>query len=261
MATIVNRAKRQLEKGELCLGLGLRMVRTVEIGRVLETCGYDWAFIDMEHNSMNLDTAVQIAVACQDAGVTPIVRVPGYEHHHASRALDAGAMGVVFPHVDTAEHARQLVSYCKYPPQGHRSAAGAMPQLNFQAVPQAEASELVNANTLVVMMLESPKAIGNAEAIAAVPGVDVLLIGSNDLCMEMGIPSQFGSPKLHAAFETVLAACKQHNKWPGYGGVYDETQSTKFIQMGMRFILASGDLPLFMRAATERSKFLRGIPR
>jgi 2-keto-3-deoxy-L-rhamnonate aldolase RhmA len=261
MATLVNRAKQQLEKGELSLGLGLRMARNVDIGRVLNTCGYDWAFIDMEHNSMNLDTAVQVGVACQDAGVTPIVRVPGYEHHHASRVLDAGAMGIVFPHVDTAEHARQLVSYCKYPPMGHRSAAGAMPQLNFQAVPQAEACELVNKNTLVVMMLETPKAIDNAEAIAAVPGVDVLLIGSNDLCMEMGIPSQFSSPKLHSAMETVLTACKKHNKWPGYGGVYDEAMSTKFIQMGMRFILASGDLPLFMRAATERSKFLRAISR
>jgi 2-keto-3-deoxy-L-rhamnonate aldolase RhmA len=261
MASLINRAKQQLEKGELCLGLGLRMARTADIGRVLSTCGYDYAFIDMEHNSMNLDTAVQIGVACQDAGVTPIVRVPGYEHHHASRVLDAGAMGIVFPHVDTAEHARQLVSYCKYPPLGHRSAAGPMSQLHFQAVPQAEACDLVNKNTLIVMMLETPKAIENAEAIAAVPGVDVLLIGSNDLCMEMGIPSQFSNPKLLAAFEKVLAACKQHGKHPGYGGVYDEPMSQKFIQMGMRFILAAGDLGLFMGAASNRSKFLRGIAR
>jgi 2-keto-3-deoxy-L-rhamnonate aldolase RhmA len=170
-------------------------------------------------------------------------------------------MGIVFPHVDTAEHARQLVSYCKYPPMGHRSAAGPMSQLNFQAVPQAEACETVNKNTLLVMMLETPKAIDNAEAIAAVPGVDVLLIGSNDLCMEMGIPSQFSSPKLLSAFETVLAACKKHGKHPGYGGVYDETMSQKFIQMGMRFILSGGDLGLLMNAAGNRAKFLRGIAR
>jgi 2-keto-3-deoxy-L-rhamnonate aldolase RhmA len=214
----------------------------------------------MEHNSMHIDTAVQIAVACQDAGVTPIVRVPGYEHHHASRVLDAGAMGIVFHHVDSADQAAKLVSFCKYPPMGHRSAAGPMPQLNFQAVPQAEATDLVNKNTLLVMMLESPKAIDNADAIAAVPGVDVLLIGSNDLCMEMGIPSQFSNPKLHAAFEKVLAACKKHGKFPGYGGVYDETMSTKFIQMGMRFILAAGDSSLLMAAMTNRAKFLRGLP-
>jgi 4-hydroxy-2-oxoheptanedioate aldolase len=108
-------------------------------------------------------------------------------------------------------------------------------------------------------MLESPQAIAQADAIAAVPGVDVLLIGSNDLCMEMGIPSQFSSPKLLSAFETVLAACKKHKKHPGYGGVYDEPMSQKFIQMGMRFILASGDQNLFMGAAMNRSKFLRAI--
>ncbi len=261
MATLTNRAKQQLEKGELCLGLGLRMARSVDIGRALNTCGYDFAFIDMEHNSMHVDQAVQISVACQDAGVTPLVRVPGYEHHHASRVLDSGAMGIVFPHVDTADHARQLVSFCKYPPLGHRSAAGPMSQLNFQAVPQAEACDLVNRNTLIVIMLETPKAIDNAEAIAAVPGVDVLLIGSNDLCMEMGIPSQFSNPKLISALETVLAACKKHGKHPGYGGVYDETMSQKFIQMGMRFILAAGDMGLFMTAAANRTKFLRSVSR
>ena len=244
MATLHNRAKDKLDQGELCIGLGLRMVRTVEIGRVLDTCGYDFAFIDMEHNSMGIDTAVQIGVACQDAGVTPLVRVPGYEHYLATRVLDAGAMGIIFPHVDSAEQARKLVSYCKYPPVGHRSAAGNMAQLNFQAVPAKEATDAVNNNTLLVFMLESPQAIANADAIAAVPGVDVLLIGTNDLCMEMGIPRQFDDPKVEAAMKTTIAACRKHGKHPGLGGIYDETISRRYIEMGMRFILASGDLPL-----------------
>jgi 2-keto-3-deoxy-L-rhamnonate aldolase RhmA len=260
MATLTNRAKDKLDQGELCIGLGLRLVRTVEIGRVLATCGYDFAFIDMEHNSMGIDTAVQIAVACQDAGVAPLVRVPGYEHYLATRVLDAGAMGIVFPHVDTAEHAAKLVSFCKYPPVGHRSAAGNMAQLNFQAVPQKEATQVVNGNTLVVIMLETPKAIANVDAIAAVPGVDVLLIGSNDLCMEMGIPSQFDSPRLTEAMEQTIAACRKHGKHPGFGGVYDEVLSRRFIEMGMRFILSGGDLPMLMSAASARAKFLHGIP-
>ena len=259
MATLQNRAKEKLEKGELCIGLGLRMARTMDIGRVLNTCGYDYAFIDMEHNAMHIDTAVQMAVACQDAGVTPLIRVPGYEHHHATRVLDAGAMGIVFPHVDTAEQAAKLVAFCKYPPMGHRSAAGTMAQLNYQALPQAEACEAVNRNTLVVIMLESPKAIENADAIAAVPGVDVVLIGTNDLCMEMGIPSKFSDPKVEAAYKQVIAACRKHKKHPGMGGVYDEPMTAKFVQMGMRFILSGGDLPLFMAAASQRAKFLRGL--
>jgi 2-keto-3-deoxy-L-rhamnonate aldolase RhmA len=260
MANLQNRAKERLEKGDLCIGLGLRMARTMDIGRILDTCGYDFAFIDMEHNAMHIDLAAQMSVACQDAGVTPVVRVPGYEHHHATRILDAGAMGIVFPHVDTAAQAAELVSFCKYPPLGHRSAAGNMAQLNYRSVPQAEACETVNRGTLVVIMLETPKAIANADAIAAVPGVDVVFIGANDLCMELGIPSQFDSPKLLHAFEAVLAACKQHGKHPGYGGVYDEPLSRKFIQLGMRFILSGGDLPLFMSAASQRAKFLRGVP-
>lgn len=259
MATLRNRAKEQLEQGQLSIGLGLRAARTVEIGRVLNTCGYDWAFIDMEHNTMSTDVASQIAVACQDAGVTPLVRVPGYEHYLATRVLDAGAMGIVFPHVDTAEHAAQLVSFCKYPPLGHRSAAGAMPQLNFAAVPQAEATRIVNENTLVVIMLETPLAIDNVEAIAKVPGVDVLLIGSNDLCMEMGIPSQFDNPKLMEAMERTVAACRAAGIHPGFGGVYDEQMSRRFIDAGMRFILAGGDLPMLMGAAGARARFLRQI--
>lgn len=259
MTTLRNRAKERLEAGELSIGLGLRAARTVEIGRVLATCGYDWAFIDMEHNSMSIDTAAQIAVACQDAGVTPLVRVPGYEHYLATRVLDAGAMGIVFPHVDTAEQAARLVSFCKYPPVGHRSAAGAMPQLDFQAVPQPEATRLVNENTLIVIMLETPLAIENAGAIAAVEGVDSLLIGCNDLCMEMGIPSQFDSPRLAGAMEATIAACKKHGRHPGFGGVYDETLCRGFIGMGMRLILGGGDLPMLMKAAGERASFLRSI--
>ncbi|MDH4247249.1 MAG: aldolase/citrate lyase family protein [Deltaproteobacteria bacterium] len=259
MVSLHNRAKEQLVKGELSLGLGLRMARTMDIGRILDTCGYDWAFIDMEHSTMSIDTAAQMAVACQDAGVTPLVRVPGYEHYLASRVLDGGAMGIVFPHVDTAEHAAKLVSYCKYPPQGHRSSGGPNVQLNFRALPALEAAKTVNEGTLIVIMLESPQAIANAEEIAAVPGVDVVFIGANDLTLEMGMQGQFSHPDVEKAFTQVIAACRKHGKYPGFGGVYDENQSRKFIAAGMRFILSGGDLGMMMKAATERAKFLRSL--
>ena len=126
-----NIAKEKILNGELCLGVGLRQSRTVDIGKIMATCGYDWLFIDMEHNSMDIDIASQISVAAQDAGITPIVRVPDFAHHHATRVLDCGAMGVVFPHVDNAEIAKKLVSYCLYPPKGHRSMTGVLPQLDF----------------------------------------------------------------------------------------------------------------------------------
>src|SRR5207249_4729015 len=124
MTQIANTVRERLAAGQLALGMALRQARTVDIGRVLAACGFDFAFIDMEHNTMGVDTAAQIALACHDAGVTPLVRVPGYEHYLATRLLDAGAMGIVFPHVDSPEHARQLVRHCQYPPVAHRSLAG-----------------------------------------------------------------------------------------------------------------------------------------
>ncbi len=259
MAAITNRVKEQLEKGELAIGLGLRQSRTMDTGRILAACDFDFAFIDMEHGSMDVDLAAQLSVACHDAGVAPIVRVPGYEHYHATRVLDAGALGITFPHVDTAEHARELVSNCKYPPMGHRSVAGSPPQLRFAQIPLAEAAELVNQNTTIVIMVETPLAIENVDAIAAVEGVDVVMIGSNDLMMEMGKPQQFGGPELEAAMQAVIDACKKHGKHPGYGGVYDEENSRKFIEMGMRFILSGGDLNLLMAGARARSGFMRSI--
>ena len=108
MPELKNLTKEKLAKGELALGVGLRQARSVDIGKAMKTAGFDWLFIDMQHNAMDIDIATQIAVAGQDAGITPIVRVPGFEHHLAARALDGGAQGIVFPHVDDAETAARL---------------------------------------------------------------------------------------------------------------------------------------------------------
>jgi 2-keto-3-deoxy-L-rhamnonate aldolase RhmA len=259
MPTIPNKARERLEAGQLALGMGLRQARTVDIGRALAAIGYDWAFIDMEHNTMGIDTAAQIAVACHDAGVTPIVRVPGYEHYLATRLLDAGAMGIVFPHVDTAEHARQLVSNCKYPPMGHRSLGGPVAQLGFRPYPRAESTEAVNRETMLVMMLETPGAIDNADAIAAVPGVDILLIGTNDLTLEMGIPGRYEDPRVVRAYEAVIAACKRHGKYLGMGGIYDHANMERYIRMGARFVLGGSDLTFIMTGGQARAEFLRTV--
>ena len=256
---ITNTAKNRLESGELALGVGLRQARTADIGKIMKTCGYDWLFIDMEHNSMSIDTAAQISVAAQDAGIAPIVRVPGFQHFHATRALDGGAQGVVVPHVDTAEVAAEMVSNCKYPPVGHRSVTGRLPQVNFEAHPQDEVTRSVNNATLVVVMVETPTAVENVEAIAAVPGVDSVLVGTNDLCTEMGIPGAFGDARIQEIMERVVAACRAHGKHPGLGGVYEPPLMERYIRMGMRLILCGNDLTMMMAAAQERSARMRSI--
>ena len=254
-----NLAKEKLLNGGLSLGVGIRQSRTVDIGKIMATSDYDWLFIDMEHNSMDVDTASQISVAAQDAGISPIVRVPDFAHHHATRVLDCGAMGIVFPHVEDAETARKLVSYCLYPPNGHRSMTGSLPQLNFEKLPIPEIAKIINESMLVVIMLESPTAIDNVEEIASIPGVDVILIGTNDLCMEMGIPGDYSNPKIKEAYKKVIAACNKYNKTPGMGGVYNEELMSEYITMGMRFILSGSDLSFMMTAAQQRSKNLRSF--
>src|SRR5262249_59040296 len=136
------------------------------------------------------------AVARRGAGGTPSARVPAYEHSLAPRLGAAGAMGIVFPHVGGAGPAAGRVEGCKSPPIGHRSLGGPMAQLGFRPYSRAESSAAVNREILLVMMLETPDAIDRADAIAAVPGVDVLMIGTNDLTLEMGISGQYDNPRV-----------------------------------------------------------------
>lgn len=256
---IKNVAKERLDAGGLSLGVGIRQARTVDIGKAMKTAGYDWLFLDLEHNAMDIDTVTQISVAAQDAGITPIVRVPGFEHHYATRALDCGAQGIVVPHVDDAATAEQMVHNCRYPPVGKRSITGVLPQLDFATHPPGEMSKAINAATLLVIMLETPEAISNADAIAAVPGVDVLLIGTSDLTMEMGIPGQVDHPDVVAAYETVLAACRKHGKHMGMGGVYEPAKMERYVQMGVRMVLTGSDLGFLMAGAKARADTVRSL--
>ncbi len=232
-------ARERLEKGEMSLGVGIRTARTVDIAKMMKTAGYDWLFIDLEHGPMSIDFAATLAVAALDTGISPIVRVPFMQHTMATRVLDSGALGVVMPHVDTPEQAREIVDHLKYPPLGHRSLAGAQAIFDFKRIPIGEMIEAANA--------------ANAEAIAAVPGIDALLIGTNDLAAEMGIPGDYGHPRIAGAYETVIAACRKHNKWPGMGGVDADELMQKYIGMGMRLVLTGSDGGFMMAGSARRA--------
>jgi 2-keto-3-deoxy-L-rhamnonate aldolase RhmA len=257
---IRNIARDKLEAGQLALGVGIRMTRSVEIAKSMAVAGFDWLFLDMEHGVMSLDACAQIATAALDAGIAPIARVPNGEYSMATRALDNGVLGIVMPHVDTPAEAKEVVDRLKYPPVGHRSMGGIGPHYGLRAVRSAEAAAALNQANLTVVMLETPTAIANAEAIAAVPGIDVLLIGTNDLCAEMGIHGQFGDPRVAEAYRIVVAAAKRHGKFAGMGGVYTEDLLPRYIELGARFILAGQDAQFLMAAAGQRTGFLRKIP-
>src|SRR5262249_49618981 len=155
-----------------------------------------------------------------------------HEHFHASRLLDGGALGIVVPHVDNAEQARRAVVNCRFPPLGKRSVPGLLPQTDFAVLPPAEQIRRINDMTLVVVMVETPEAIANAEEIAAVEGVDVLLVGGSDLTTEMGVPGNFAHADVKAAFQSVIKACAKHGKAPGMGGIYDHPMMEQYISLG-----------------------------
>jgi 2-keto-3-deoxy-L-rhamnonate aldolase RhmA len=259
MPAIRNVAREKLAAGQLSLGVGIRMTRSVEIAKAMATAGFDWLFLDMEHGVMSLEACAQIATAALDAGIAPIARVPNGEYAIATRALDNGVLGIVMPHVDSAAEAREVVSRLKYPPAGHRSMGGIGPHYGLRSASSGEAAAALNAANLTVVMLETPSAIENAAEIAAVPGVDVLLIGTNDLCAEMGVHGDFGNERVAEAYRAMIAACKQHGKFPGMAGIYNEAIMPRYIEMGARFILAGQDAQFLSAGAAARTGFLHKL--
>jgi 2-keto-3-deoxy-L-rhamnonate aldolase RhmA len=254
-----NFAKQKIAAGKLALGFGVGHLRGPATGMIAAAAGYDWLFIDMEHGAMSVDDATRICIAALSQGVTPIVRVCKDAIFEGTRCLDNGAMGIVVPHVDTAAEAKAVADAYRYPPIGTRSWGGAPAQYGYKAPGNAQAQKELNEAVLVSVMIETPQAVENADAIAAVPGVDVLLIGTSDLTATMGISGQIAHPDVRKAYQAVGAACAKHGKTLGMGGVYDEVAAKDYIGLGARFLLSGNDHAFIMAGATARHKFLRAL--
>lgn len=256
MKILFNHAKDRLLGGGLAVGLTVRLIRTPEIALIAKTAGYEFLLIDREHGAASMEQVAQISIAALSAGITPIVRVPSQEPFQTSLALDCGAMGVVVPHIHTADQARAVVESCKFPPLGKRSIPGALPQFSYSIVQSTDAALRLNEQTILAVMLESSQAIENVEEISAVAGVDVLWIGPNDLCADMGIMGGYDDERLVEAYRRVLSTAAAHGKHVAMGGIYDEALVAKFVSMGVRMLLGGADLAFVSRAASERRSFL-----
>ena len=255
IAIIENAVKKRLQQGAIAASFNISRLRTVEIPQIAKACGFHWVFVDLEHSTMDLDLAGQICAASLPTGITSIVRVPEGDVTRATRVLDAGAQGVIFPHVDTAEEARAFVSACRFPPSGTRSLIYGGPQLEYETLPPDDVMAGLNAETLLVMMIETPKALENVAEIAAVDGVDILLVGGSDLSATMGIAGQFQNPDFVDAIGKVIAAAQGAGKWPGLGGIYDEAIMAGFLDAGMRFVLGGADLSFILAGGKSRGAF------
>src|SRR5262245_46442178 len=146
----------------------MRLVRTVEIARISRTAGFDTLYVDREHSSFSLDACGQICMAALEAGIAPFVRVPANTPEYITRVLEGGALGVIAPHIGSAEEARAVVQAAKFLPLGARSVAGGLPHLHFRTFAAAEAFAALNDATMVMVQFENAAALAKAEEIVAV---------------------------------------------------------------------------------------------
>ncbi len=176
--------------------------------------GLDWCLLDMEHGMGSWEGLLHQLMAIEGTGASPIVRVPGLDPAAFKKVLDSGAHGVMVPNVNTAEEAAQAVSYSRYPPHGVRGVSG-MNRSAYFGKKLDKRIRSAHENTLVIVQVESPDAVKNADEIAAVDGVDALFIGPLDLSVSLGIPRQFSHPDFIDASDLVIEAARKHRKGSG----------------------------------------------
>ncbi len=253
-----NHVKEKLQRGEVVASMTVRLVRGVEIARIAKTAGFDSLYVDMEHSSFSLETTSQICMAALEAGVTPFVRVPGVAD--VQRILDAGALGIIAPHVQSAAEARDYVRAAKYPPLGDRSNAGPLPHLQYRSFPAAQAYAAIDAATMVIVQFESGEAIEKADEIVAVDGVDMVLIGTNDLLADWGFPGQYDHPRVREAYAKTIAACRRHGKHAAVGGFATRPDlAAEYVRTGARYVSTGTDLGFLLAACMAKAKEVRDI--
>jgi 2-keto-3-deoxy-L-rhamnonate aldolase RhmA len=254
---ITNPVRRRMEAGDLALGLIVRLARSGDIARIARATGHDFLFIDAQHAIFSLETIGHIAQAALGCGIAPLVRVRSVRDPDIPVLLDCGVTGIVFPDINTADDARLAVRTCKFAPIGRRSVTTGHPLFDYRAIPQSETIPLLNANTLVVCMIESREGLANAEAIAAVEGVDVVQTALTDLLADMGKPGAYGDPEAMAAVARITKAALAHGKFAGVGGDNELARQRIFIRDGVRFISTQSDGALLMAAASRVTAGLR----
>lgn len=252
-----NRVKRTLRAGGVSIGTMVFEFNTTGIARLAAEAGAEFVIFDMEHTGWSVETIRMLIATSRAADIVPGVRVPATEYHFLARTLDVGAMGLMIPMVESAEQARRIVQFAKYPPQGRRGAAFGFAHDDYQDgdVPAKMAS--ANQETLLIAQIETAAGVDNVEEIAAVEDVDVLWLGQYDLTNSLGIPGQFDHQKYQRTVDRMLEACRQHGKAAGYmaTGVEDGRAA---LERGFRALAYSGDLWLYKQALRQGISAVRG---
>jgi len=253
-----NIAKERLLAGEMTFGFQIRVFKDLEIARAISASGFHFAFIDLEHTALDVSDASRLAIAFLESGVTPIARIPEGDYWTAGRLIDGGVQGIIVPHVDTAEQAREAVAQCKYRPLGTRWRGDA--SIHFGWGPHGRAgnlSEAINEVLMLTVMIESEEGVENIEEIAATEGVDVISVGSSDLTGSMGLNNDYSHPRVIAAWEKVAAAAKKNGKGLRIGGVKKPEDIARTYGLGSRMIITGNDITTMVRAMRGDLEHLR----
>jgi len=255
-----NPVKEKLARGEVVASMTVRLVSGIEIVPIAKAAGFDSLYIDLEHSSLTLHATSQISIMALEAGIPALVRVPANTPEYISRVLDGGALGVIAPGVRSAEEARAVVAAARYAPAGSRGLVAGLPHFGFRSIPAAEALPALNEATLVMVQCESAASLEATEEIVAVDGVDMVMIGTNDLMADLGVPGEFDHPKVHDAYERTIAACRARGKHVGVGGFSSRADLIeKYVKMGGRYVYTGTDLGFLMAECTRRARQVRDI--
>ena len=237
--------KKQLREGKTKLGLFLNSASPT-VAEQLAHSGYDWLLVDTQHGPMGYLELSGMLAGISSGGAKSLVRVAGY-HDRAGiqQSLDMGADGVLVPYINTAEEARQAVSCTRYPMAGTRSVY--FPQRSMNKLGLLGYAGAAGENIIVALQVETADCIKNIDEIAAVPGVDLLFLGQNDLCMSMGLfekykfPDMYFSPELQAATDKLRAAAKKNNVILGLF-LFGTSRVGEFLEKGFPLISVGNDL-------------------
>lgn len=240
------------------IGTFLFEFATPGIGQILKAAGAEYLVLDMEHTGFGFDRVREVVRYCQAADLPLIVRVPSQHRHHISRALDAGADGIMVPIVSSVAQAKAVLDAAKYWPDGTRGVALGLAHERYamRSEPLLDRFAEQNRRTIIILQIEDPRGAEAADEIAALPGVDALWLGHNDLSVAMNKPGAFTDPVFLKHEQRTIAAAKKHGKSAGRLGV-DAGQCAEFVKLGYDFVAIAGDVWLLQQAFAAGAAVIR----
>ncbi|EHI10520.1 HpcH/HpaI aldolase family protein [Mycolicibacterium thermoresistibile] len=241
--------------------MALMHSRTPDVPGLAAAAGYDAVYIDLEHTATPLETVAMLCAAAAGADISALVRVPSHDPSVIARVLDIGAVGVIVPHVNSKSEAESVVHSARFPPAGRRSISGPNPVTGFRPRTAPELAAEIDRYTVVAAMVETPQAVESVDDIAAVAGLDMILLGPSDLTAEMGIHGDFENHRFHEAVGAVAEACREHGVAFGIAGIRSPDLLAHFVDLGLRFISAGTDVGMLTDAASARARELRALHR